>query len=111
MRTVVNRAGAAPVVTYSGDLASNKADRIAQIKVTARERILAIAPEWRQANLTARAAELALAGGPKTPSEVAEVAAGQTVWNAVKAVRAASDVAEAAVNAATTPEAVWAVAF
>ncbi len=100
-----------PVVTYTGTLEENRAERVAEIKATARDRIVAIASPERQANLTARAAELALNGGPQTPEEVAEVAAGQAIWTQIKAIRAASNAAEAQVIAAETHEAVWAVSF
>jgi len=83
-------------------LAEAQASRIAGIKAEARDRILAVCPEWRQANLTARAAEMALAGGPQTSAERAEVAAGRALWDQIKAIRAASNDAEAAVLAATS---------
>ncbi len=92
-------------------LAEAQAERISAIKAAARDRIVAICPDWKQANLTARAAELALAGGPKTDAERAEVAAGAAIWAQIKAVRAASDTAEAAVLAAKTNEDADAVTF
>jgi hypothetical protein len=68
-----------------------KPAKIAEIKAEAQRRIFLIAPQWKQANLTARAAEMALGGGPQDPSEAAEVAAGTAIWNRIKALRAASD--------------------
>ena len=69
-----------------------------QIRAEAARRILEIAPEWRQRNLTARAAELALKIGDGlalTTEEQAERAAGQLIWDKIKAIRAASNVLEA----------------
>lgn len=73
--------------------------RVIAIKAEARRRILTIAPEWRQANLTARAAELALLypnlrGEELSEPERAEYLAGQVIWDRIKAVRAASDALE-----------------
>ncbi|MEM9635159.1 MAG: hypothetical protein AAGA50_27795 [Pseudomonadota bacterium] len=67
-----------------------------QIKVEAARRILEVAPEWYQRNLTARAAELAMKGGDNwTAEEQAEVAEGQAVWDKIKGIRAASNALEA----------------
>ncbi|MFN3254043.1 hypothetical protein [Roseibium album] len=67
-----------------------------EVKEEAKRRILEIAPEWKQRNLTARAAELAIKGTANwNEEEQAEVTAGQAVWDMVKAIRAASDVLEA----------------
>ena len=69
---------------------------VQEVKAEAQRRIYEILPDWKQRNLTARAAELALKGaGSWTPDEQAEVAAGQALWDKIKAVRAASDVIEA----------------
>ena len=78
-----------------------KQARILDVKHEARRRILALCPEWKQANLTARAAELAIKGpGNWTEAETAEHAAGQAIWDQIKALRAASNAAEAAILAA-----------
>lgn len=72
----------------------------AAVKAEARRRILALAPEWKQANLTARAVELVRKGEAVwTEAETAEVAAIEAVWAAIKAIRAASDILEAEVDA------------
>lgn len=67
------------------------------IKLEARRRILTVYPEWKQANMTARAVELnkihAHEGG-WTPSEQTEMAALESVWAWIKSVRAASDALE-----------------
>lgn len=100
------------VWTDTRTLDEARAERIAGIKELARSRILAIVPEWRQTNLIARGVELADRGRAAwTADELAEWNAGQAIWDAVKAIRAASDVAEAAVLAAATNEAVDAVAW
>jgi hypothetical protein len=76
---------------------------IQAIKAEAGRRIEALCPDWKQRNLTARAAELALAGTANlTDAEVAEIAAGQAVWDAIKAIRAASDQLEAGISAMDT---------
>ena len=66
------------------------------VKQEASRRILAICPDWKQRNLTARAAELAIKGVDNwTAEEQAEHAAGQAIWDKVKAVRARSNELEA----------------
>jgi hypothetical protein len=67
-----------------------------EIKAEAERRILLVCPEWKQRNLTARAAELALKGAANlTPEEAEEVAAGQAIWDTIKAIRLASNTIEA----------------
>ncbi len=83
------------------------AQRVAAIKVEAATRILAIAPEWAQRNLTARAADLALlypgTKGIDLPEpERSEYLAGQAVWERIRAIRDASNSIEAALAAAAT---------
>lgn len=83
------------------------AERIALVKAEAERRILQIAPLWRQANLTARAAELmllyGLRGDDLPEPERTEYREGQAVWTRIKSIRAASGVIEQAVAAATDP--------
>lgn len=68
------------------------------VKMEAQRRILVILPEWKQRNLTARAAELAMIGQANwTEEEQAEWDAGQALWNQIKAIRVASDALEAMV--------------
>jgi hypothetical protein len=68
----------------------------AEVKGEAARRILAILPEWKQRNLTARAAELAKIGQANwTQAEADEWAAGQALWDQIKAIRAKSDQIEA----------------
>ena len=71
---------------------------VLEVKTEAARRILEVAPEWKQRNLTARAAEFALIigdGGALTAEQEAERAAGQAIWDAIKIVRAKSDEIEA----------------
>lgn len=69
---------------------------ISSVKTEAQRRILEILPEWKQRNLTARAAELAIKGVANwTAEETLEYEEGQAIWNSIKAVRAASDALEA----------------
>jgi len=78
------------------------ADRkIAETKAEANRRILAILPEWKQRNYTARAVEKVAAG------EVGddEWNAMHTAWQQIKAVRVASDAIEAEINALTDEQA------
>lgn len=66
------------------------------VKAEAQRRILHILPEWKQRNLTARAAELAIKGQSNwTTEETAEHTAGQAVWDQIKAIRTKSDEIEA----------------
>ena len=75
--------------------------KIAETKAEANRRILAILPEWKQRNYTARAVEKVAAG------EVGddEWNAMQTAWQQIKAVRVASDAIEAEINALTDEQA------
>lgn len=78
------------------EISQYDAEIVAAVKEEAQRRILEILPEWKQRNLTARAAELAIKGVSNwTPEEQAEYEAGQAIWNQIKAVRAASDALEA----------------
>lgn len=70
----------------------------AAVKTECGRRIYASFPQWKQANLTARAAELInlkIINGTLTPEETIEFAALQSMWDWIKAVRAASDAIEA----------------
>lgn len=67
-----------------------------RVKAEAQKRIYSVLPSWKQRNLTARAAELAIKGRDNwTAEELSEYEAGQSVWNTIKAIRAASDALEA----------------
>lgn len=69
---------------------------VEMIKQEAQRRIYNILPEWKQRNLTARAAELALKGVANlTLEEQAEVDAGQALWDQIKTIRTRSDELEA----------------
>lgn len=66
------------------------------VRAEAGRRILAIAPEWRQRNLTAQAAILAAKGRDNwTPDDQAAWDAGSAVWARISALRDASNVLEA----------------
>lgn len=82
--------------------AAQQAAKISAIKVGARARILARLPEWKQANMTARAVELVSLGQASGP----EWEAMQAAWNWIKAVRAHSDALEAAVQQSNDPASV-----
>lgn len=65
------------------------------VKAEAMRRILAVAPEWKQRNLTAQAAILAKIGETNwTPEQAAAWAAGEALWGQIAAIRAASDLIE-----------------
>jgi hypothetical protein len=73
------------------------AEQIGAVKMEASRRILLVAPEWMQRNLTARACEeLALrfpatAGTALPEPERSEYLAGQAVWDQIRAIRSASN--------------------
>ena len=83
-------------------LPAAQAAKRAAIKTAARQTILARYPEWRQANLTARAVELVSLGQTNSP-EGRQI---QGIWAWIQSVRARSDLLEADVAACTTVEAV-----
>jgi hypothetical protein len=71
--------------------------RKSAIKVEARARILAVYPDWKQTNMTARGVELVrikAEGGSWSTGEAAEAAALDVAWTWIKSVRAASDALE-----------------
>lgn len=69
---------------------------IAEAKAEARCRILAIVPEWKQANATARAVEIVnkRLSGTATPADLEELSKLAEVLAVVKSIRAASDLIE-----------------
>lgn len=79
-----------------------------RLKAAARLVILARMPDWKQANMTARAVELSSLPHP-TAAETAEKAAIHTAWDWVKAVRAKSDQLEAQAATAASREAIEAI--
>lgn len=83
-------------------LPAAQAAKRAAIKQAARQIILSRYPEWRQANLTARAVELVSLNETSGP----EWQQLQSIWAWIKDVRARSDLLEADVAACTTVEAV-----
>lgn len=97
--------GTTRLATNAEILAAAKAAKRLAIKTAARQIILARYPEWRQANLTARAVELVSLGDLSGP----EWQQMQAIWGWIKAVRARSDLLEADVAACTTVAAVDAI--
>lgn len=72
------------------------------IKAQARVLILSVFPEWRQANMTARAVELLRKGEASwTAAETAEAAVIEGAWGWIKAVRARSGALEVEASALT----------
>ncbi|WP_421849893.1 hypothetical protein [Oricola sp.] len=67
------------------------------VKDEARRRILALYPDWKQANMTARGVDLLNIESARalTSAESAEKTAIQAAWDAIKAIRAKSDEIEA----------------
>lgn len=85
------------------DLAPIKARIVAGIKAEAGAIILAFCPQYKQANLTARAAEIALtypgtAGDELPEPQRSEWNAGLAVWEHIKAIRSHSNALEVEVN-------------
>lgn len=79
---------------------------IAATKAEAQRRIYALLPQWKQANLMARAAELAFKveqGIALTQEEKDERTAGFALWNKVKAIRAASNLIETDIKTSADP--------
>lgn len=80
------------------------------IRGEARRRILAAIPDWKQANMTARAVELAdkqSRGESLTDAEMAERGAIDAAWGWIKSVRAASDTLESDPPADFADDAHW----
>jgi len=78
--------------------AEAKANAVKAIKAKAGADIVAIVPEYKQRNALARMLELVnkkVDGGTLTAEEDAEVAAVESLWATVKAIRAQSDIDEA----------------
>lgn len=94
--------GTTRLATKAEVLAATQAAKRAAIKTAARQIILSRYPEWRQANLTARAVELI----SLEQTSGAEWQQMQSIWAWIQAVRARSDLLEADVAACTTVEAV-----
>ena len=100
---VKEKTGAEKGGTYGGSTFTRKAVELVtvsseMVKDEAMRRILATVPEWKQRNLTARAAIMAKKvadGGTLTTSEATEWADGESIWNQVDAIRSASDALEA----------------
>lgn len=86
----------------------------AAVNVEAGRRILLIAPEWRQRNLTARAVVLSAMHPAQVPDEWlepyrSEWAAGNAIWERINAIRAYSNVLTVAIASAETAAEVLAV--
>lgn len=94
------------VVTPAPPDETIRAGLVATIKQMAREHILVVLPEWKQANATARGLELTRIGMTRalTEPEQAELAGLEYAWAWVKSVRVQSDVAEAALAGMTRAE-------
>lgn len=110
--------GALVAVEYTLPLEDEKAAKILSIKDEAARRIYALFPgltkdqaDAKKENVIARGVELSDIRHDRllTAEEEAERQAIQTLWAQVKAIRAASNAAEAEVMAAETNEAVDAV--
>lgn len=91
------------------DLGLIRANLISKVKAEAGALILAYCPQYKQANLTARAAELALTfpgtAGLDLPEPYrSEFLMGQAIWDHIKSIRAHSDVMETEINNLSSPE-------
>ena len=95
--TVQENVTSAPDTNYVAPdpFADMLAAQIVAVKTEAGRRIVAIIPEWKQRNLTARAAMLGIKGVSNwTSSEQDEFDAGLLLWGQVDAIRTRSDVIE-----------------
>lgn len=112
MTTIIFRPGGKRVTVDGRTLAEAQAEAVARIKADAQERILSRYPFTAQLNAQARATELLLARSSRawTAAETAEALALQGLRDWIKAVRDASNTAEASVMAAKTNDAADAVA-
>ncbi len=93
---------AAPVRDKTGDeIEAMRAEKVAAIKAQASQRILALYPAWRQANMTARAIELISLrmDGDLSEGETAEQDGLRAAFAAIKAIRQISNELEAEVPA------------
>lgn len=93
------------------DLDQVKTDLSARVKPEAEDRILAMAPAWRQRNMLRRGIQILEHKGnrPLSAEEEVEEAALRAAGDAVDAIRAASDDAEAAITAAVDLAGAYAV--
>jgi len=81
------------------------ASKITEVKAEAGRRIVSLIPEWKQRNLTARAALLAIKGQANwTQAEADEFAVGALLWDAVTNLRTASNLLESNLNSMTLEE-------
>lgn len=95
-------------VLFAAEAAALDAVRVRAIKAAARQVILARYPEWRQANMTARAVELLDIRSSRawTSEEDAGAQALRAAWGWIKTVRGESDRAEATPGM-TADQVVW----
>jgi hypothetical protein len=71
-------------------------DQIRKVKAEAKRRIIAIAPEWKQSNMLARALTLLRKGEANlTTAEALEVSGMDEVWTEIQRIRSVSDTLEA----------------
>lgn len=79
-------------------LADQKRDYKVIINTLARNKILSVYPDWKQANMTARYVEL-LRDSQQTSTEAQAI---EAAWDWVKAIRTESNVINANIDSATT---------
>ena len=101
--SLVFRTGVKPTLQelQEKDLLLKKQDLHMKIKSIAMEKILAIAPDWKQRNLLAYSCDVLnkmILNDPITPEEQAAIDLAQAHWNRVKALRAYSDQLEVLVD-------------
>jgi len=95
----------ADVDTHAWVIERRRAETTNKAKTEASARILALAPEWKQRNMIARGVELEKKDrlGTTTAAEDAEIAALESAWATIKAIRTSSDALEATIAASNDP--------
>lgn len=91
-----------------------KATKVSSITTIANEKVLSVADESKEKQLTARATILLKTYGPEpwtnVPTNIVEEwNAGEEIWNRISAIRAAADAAIIAIMQAETHEAIYSI--
>jgi hypothetical protein len=105
--TAEDYAAAQAIIDGYDQAGALRAAKIITVKQSAQDRIYAIVPDWKQANLTARALELQnnrAVNGLLTEEEQTELDGIQAIWDRIKALRERSNELEAYLAGVTSTE-------